>query len=113
MVALRLELGEDHDGEDHFVLVEAADRCGVREQDARVQDEGAVAGRASRCGHWASEAEMVVVTTTCADGRTEKGPGRGGTRGNKGLTPTIRADGCHAIRHDRAGGGAGMGGSAA
>ena len=48
MVALALQLGDDHDRENDLVLVEPAERAGVGEQDAGVQDERA--GSRLRCG---------------------------------------------------------------
>ena len=43
MSALGLELGDDDDGQDHLVLVEAQQGVRVSQQHARVEDEGALA----------------------------------------------------------------------
>ncbi len=41
MLALRLELGDDDQGEDHLVLVEPEERAGIREEHGRVEHVGA------------------------------------------------------------------------
>ena len=50
VVALALQLGDDHDRQDDLVLVEAAERARVGEQDAGVEDVGAGARRGGRRG---------------------------------------------------------------
>ena len=45
VVALSLQFCDDHDGDDHLVLVESFDSVGIGEQNARVEHIGADRGR--------------------------------------------------------------------
>src|SRR5580693_1963182 len=47
MVTLRFQLGDDDNRQHHVMLIESRERCGVCEQDARVEDVGTV----HRVGH--------------------------------------------------------------
>src|SRR6185437_7447992 len=55
MVTLGFQLGDDHDREDHVMLVESRDGRWVREQDARVEDVGVTV---HRVGHANSPGRM-------------------------------------------------------